>query len=69
MGLLPRVAGLGHRDRVKLGHLGVAESSVSTQCGEEPAGVVWASNQNASWTPPWGDVSGISILEENPGQT
>lgn len=70
MCLLRRVAGLSHRDRVKSSDIWEQlKVSASTRCREQLAGVVWASDQNASWTPPWGGASGISILEENPGQT
>uniref|UniRef100_A0A8C6MEL8 Leukocyte receptor cluster (LRC) member 9 n=1 Tax=Nothobranchius furzeri TaxID=105023 RepID=A0A8C6MEL8_NOTFU len=36
---------------------------------EEPVEVVWASGQDASWTPPWGGVSGMSCRQEAPGST
>lgn len=36
---------------------------------EEPAEEAWASDQDASQTPPWGGVPGMSVWEESLGQT
>ncbi|KAI3373073.1 hypothetical protein L3Q82_006342 [Scortum barcoo] len=61
----------GLRDRVRSSdiHLREAQSrAAAPPRREEPIEVVWASLKDASWTPPCGGVSGMSIWEETPGQ-
>ena len=71
MSFLRRVSGLSLRDRV-------GSSDIWERLRVEPLllcvdrsqlRLVWASGQDASWTSPWGVVSGMPIGEETLGQT
>lgn len=65
-----KVAGLSLGDRVRssdiLEELGV--ESLLLCVNEDPAEVVRASGQDASWASPWGGVSGMSDWEEPLGR-
>ena len=53
----------------KLGHPGGAQSKTAAPPRrEEPVEVARASDQDASWTPPWGGVLGTSQWEKGRGR-
>uniref|UniRef100_A0A8C6KI17 Reverse transcriptase domain-containing protein n=1 Tax=Nothobranchius furzeri TaxID=105023 RepID=A0A8C6KI17_NOTFU len=60
MSFLRRVAGLSLRDRVRSSDIREGLGTAAPPDRKESFEVVWASGQDASWTPPRGGVSGMS---------
>ena len=67
MSFLRRVAWFSLSDRMRsLDIQGRLRVELPLLCGEEPVEIVQASGQDASWTSPWGGVSGLLIQVDMP---